>query len=83
MSADARTAAELAALRHRRDAPAEDIALHLVFIINGAGSITQDSGSFDELERLYLAFARVISHAYGQRPALTPVRRRSRLANAS
>jgi TetR/AcrR family transcriptional repressor of nem operon len=67
----------------RPDAPADDIALQLVFIINSAGSVTQDSGSFDGLERLYLAFAHVISHAYGRRPALTPVRRRSRLANAS
>jgi TetR/AcrR family transcriptional repressor of nem operon len=79
------TAIELAKTKGelRQDAPVEDIALHLVSIINSAGSITQDSGSFDELERLYLAFARVISHAYGRRPALTAVRRRSRLANAS
>jgi TetR/AcrR family transcriptional repressor of nem operon len=60
------------------DAPDSDIALQLVVIINSAGAITQDTGSFEELEQLYLAFAGVISHAYGRRAA--PVRRRSRLA---
>jgi TetR/AcrR family transcriptional regulator, transcriptional repressor for nem operon len=64
------------------DAPVDDIALQLVFIINSAGSITQDTGSFDELERLYLAFARVIRHAYGRRTAPAAVRKRSRLASA-
>ncbi|HET6520404.1 MAG TPA: TetR/AcrR family transcriptional regulator, partial [Geminicoccaceae bacterium] len=47
------------------DAPVRDIALQLVCIANSAGSITQDTGGFGELEQLYLGFARIVTHAYG------------------
>jgi AcrR family transcriptional regulator len=46
-------------------APAQDIAVQLIAIVDSAGSITQDGGSFDRLERLYTAYLRVITHAYG------------------
>ncbi len=46
--------------------PIQDIALQLVAIANSAGPITQDGGSFDRLEQLYLSFARIVNHAYGQ-----------------
>ncbi len=45
--------------------PTDDVALQLVSIANSAGPITQDAGNFDRLEQLYLAFARIITHAYG------------------
>lgn len=45
--------------------PKRDIALQLVAIANSAGPITQDGGSFDRLEQLYLSFARIVLHAYG------------------
>ena len=45
--------------------PTSDITLQLVSIANSAGPITQDGGSFDRLEQLYLSFGRVILHAYG------------------
>jgi AcrR family transcriptional regulator len=49
--------------------PVEDVALQLVSIANSAGPITQDAGSFDRLEQLYMAFARIITHGYGaERP---------------
>jgi TetR/AcrR family transcriptional regulator, transcriptional repressor for nem operon len=47
------------------DAPKDDIALQLAAIANSADPITQDTGSFDSLEQLYLSFGRVILHAYG------------------
>lgn len=46
------------------DAPAPDIAVQIVSIIDSAGPITQDAGSFARLEHLYLAHMRVIAHAY-------------------
>ena len=46
-------------------APARDIAVQLIAVVDSAGSITQDSGSFDRLERFYTAYLRIISHAYG------------------
>ena len=46
-------------------APVDDIALQIVAIINSAGPITQDAGDFERLEELYLAFGRIIRHAYG------------------
>lgn len=49
----------------RDDAPVDDITLQIVSIINSAGPITQDSGSFARLARLYEATARIIAHAYG------------------
>jgi TetR/AcrR family transcriptional repressor of nem operon len=48
-------------------APTEDIALQIVGLVNSAGPITQDAGNFERLEQLYLAFGRVIIHAYGSR----------------
>lgn len=61
------------------EAPIQDIALQLVAIANSAGPITQDGGSFDRLEQLYLSFARIVNHAYGitvkvSRPAARAVR---------
>jgi TetR/AcrR family transcriptional regulator, transcriptional repressor for nem operon len=66
------------------EAPVRDIALQLVSIANSSGSITQDTGSFEVLEHLYLGFSRIIAHAYGQRPEPAAVRRakRSPLARA-
>ncbi|GAC1327361.1 MAG: TetR/AcrR family transcriptional regulator [Beijerinckiaceae bacterium] len=46
------------------DAPVRDIAVQIVSIIDSAGPITQDAGSFARLEHLYLAHMRVIAHAY-------------------
>jgi AcrR family transcriptional regulator len=46
------------------DAPVRDIAVQIVCIIDSAGSITLDAGSFVRLEHLYLAHMRVIAHAY-------------------
>jgi TetR/AcrR family transcriptional regulator, transcriptional repressor for nem operon len=46
--------------------PVEDVALQLFSIANSASPITQDAGSFDRLEQLYLGFARIISHAFGR-----------------
>jgi AcrR family transcriptional regulator len=46
--------------------PTDDVALQLVSIANSAGPITQDAGAFDRLEKVYLAFARIISHGYGK-----------------
>lgn len=45
--------------------PVEDVTLQLVGIANSAAPITQDAGSFDRLEQLYLGFTRLITHAYG------------------
>ena len=54
----------------RSDAPVRDVVLQLVAIANSADPITQDAGSFDRLEQLYLAFARIVNHAYGlKKPA--------------
>lgn len=49
------------------DAPVQDIAVQIVSIIDSAGPITQDAGSFARLEHLYLAHMRVIAHAYVSR----------------
>ena len=61
-----------AAIRASRDRgefietmPVEDVALQLVSIANSAGPITQDAGDFDRLEQLYVAFGRIVQHAYG------------------
>lgn len=50
-----------------REIPIRDIALQLVAIADSAGPITQDGGSFDRLEQLYLSFARIVNHAYGKK----------------
>ena len=64
------------------EAPVRDIALQLACIVNSAASITRDTGGFEELEQVYLAFARVIHHAYGRKSRPKGVRpaARSRLA---
>lgn len=54
--------------------PIRDIALQLVAIANSAGPITQDGGSFDRLEQLYLSFARIVDHAYGRKCERTKTR---------
>lgn len=56
-------------------APVKDIAIQLIAIVDSAGSITQDGGSFDRLERLYTAYLRIVDHAYGthERPAARPI----------
>ncbi len=46
--------------------PVADVALQITAIADSAGAITQDSFSFDRLERLYGAIARTVLHAYGQ-----------------
>ena len=46
------------------DAPVHDIAVQIVSIVDSAGPITQDAGSFVRLEHLYMAHVRVIAHAY-------------------
>src|SRR6202022_650327 len=51
--------------------PTDDITLQLVSIANSAGPITQDAGNFDRLEDLYMAFARIVTHAYGHRAAVS------------
>ena len=70
-----------AAVRTARDSgefvetmPVEDVALQLVSMANSAAPITQDSGDFDRLEQLYLAFGRIVQHAYGRsaRPVAVP-----------
>jgi TetR/AcrR family transcriptional regulator, transcriptional repressor for nem operon len=55
-------------------APLKDIAVQLIAIVDSAGSITQDGGSFDRLERLYTAYLRIVAHAYGMsaRPTKRP-----------
>lgn len=50
------------------DAPVKDIAIQLISIVDSAGSITQDGGSFDRLERLYMAHINITIHAYGSAP---------------
>lgn len=56
-----------------RDAPVTDIAIQLLSIVDSAGSITQDGGSFDRLERLYTAHINIVRHAYGSaRQPLNP-----------
>jgi len=47
-----------------RNAPVNDIAVQILSIIESAGPITQDAGSFERLEHLYMAHMRVIAHAY-------------------
>ena len=49
------------------DAPVHDITVQIVAIIDSAGSITQDAGSFVRLEHLYMAHMRVVAHAYGSK----------------
>jgi AcrR family transcriptional regulator len=49
--------------------PTEDVALQWISIANSAGPITQDAGNFQRLEQLYMAFARIVQHAYGRQPA--------------
>jgi AcrR family transcriptional regulator len=46
--------------------PVDDVALQLFSIANSASPITQDAGSFDRLEQLYLGFARIVAHAFGR-----------------
>ena len=48
-------------------APVEDIAIQIVAIMDSAGHISQNAGSFARLEQLYYAFGRVVMHAYGRR----------------
>ena len=50
--------------------PIRDVALQLVAIADSAGPITQDGGSFERLEKLYLSFARIVNHAYGTKRPL-------------
>ena len=49
-------------------APANDLAVQLIAVVDSAGSITMDGGSFDRLERLYTAYLHIIDHAYGGQP---------------
>ncbi len=64
--------------------PVTDITLQLVSIANSAGPITQDAGNFDRLEQLYMAFARIIQHAYGTpQQEKNSLRRRGRSKSAT
>lgn len=70
--ADALHAVILAAVVKARDAgefaedmPVEDVALQLFSIANSASPITQDAGSFDRLEQLYMGFTRIVVQAFG------------------
>lgn len=61
--------------------PVGDVALLLVSIANSASPITQDAGSFDRLEKLYMAFSRIVEHAFAaDRPVPGPrrIERRSK-----
>jgi len=55
------------------EAPVRDIALQIGGIANSSGSLTVDAGSFEPIERLYLALARLITHAYGRKGEPRPV----------
>jgi TetR/AcrR family transcriptional regulator, transcriptional repressor for nem operon len=46
-------------------APIRDIQLQIVIIVDSAGSITTDAGSFTRLEQLYLAHLRLVALGYG------------------
>lgn len=48
-----------------KHAPIKDIRLQIVIIIDSAGSITTDAGSFARLEQLYLAHLRLVTLGYG------------------
>jgi len=69
---DAKTRGEFAA-----SMPAQDVALQLVGLANSAGPITQDAGSFDRLEQLYMGFTRIVVQAFGMTRA--PVKPRASL----
>ena len=56
--------------------PTEDVALQLVAIANSAGPITQDAHDFQRLEDLYMAFARIVQHAYGRAGPGRPIKPR-------
>lgn len=58
--------------------PVQDVALQLVGVANSAGPITQDAGSFDRLEQLYLGFARIIAQAFGTEKAIAARRHHQR-----
>ncbi len=48
-----------------KHAPIRDIQLQIVIVIDSAGSITTDAGSFGRLEQLYLAHLRLVTLGYG------------------
>jgi TetR/AcrR family transcriptional repressor of nem operon len=58
----AQTASEIAA-----DAPVDVITVQLTGIIETAGSITTEAGSFDGLEKFYRTHIRLVLDAYGVR----------------
>jgi len=62
---EAAIAKACAADEFTRSAPLKDIQLQIVIIIDSAGSITMDAGSFMRLEQLYLAHLRLVSLGYG------------------
>jgi TetR/AcrR family transcriptional repressor of nem operon len=64
------------------EAPVRDIALQIAGIANSSGSLTVDAGSFDPIEQLYLALARVITHAYGRKVEPRSVADKGALAQA-
>lgn len=63
--------------------PTEDVVLQWMSIANSAGPITQDAGNFERLEQLYMAFGRIIQHAYGLKPAHRAASRGSKARRAS
>jgi TetR/AcrR family transcriptional repressor of nem operon len=52
--------------------PVNDVAFQLVALTNSSGAITQDTGSFDRLEELYLGFSRIVILAYGNKERRQP-----------
>ena len=46
--------------------PVDDVVLQLFSIANSASPITQDAGSFDRLEHLYMGFTRIVLNAFAQ-----------------
>jgi AcrR family transcriptional regulator len=63
--------------------PVEDVALQLIGIANSAAPITQDAGTFERLEQLYMGFTRIITHAFGTEQAARDDGRAKRPARQS
>lgn len=64
--------------------PVDDVALQLIGIANSAAPITQDAGSFDRLEQLYMGFTRIITRAFGTRQGgVEPRKMATRVSPAS
>lgn len=80
LNATITAAIEQAKARHEYASwmPVGDVAVLLVSIANSASPITQDAGSFDRLEKLYMAFARIVEHAFAADRPLPQARQAGR-----